>query len=600
MKIKVVLQLLVPITMFLSLNSCGTSDHGAFPRDETFYVGGSQWGSPNTFNPLAWWSAFPIMSGGNHNIMYEHLLKYNILTGEVEPLLASLHERTNESVSVVMNSAAKWSDGEPLTSTDVDFTYRMSQRYSGVPSAYLWDYLTDMEIDTVEVDQQQKERITFIMTGAKRHNPLAVLSILQAIRILPAHVLQKRLEELGDSFSALQNERMDNNPVVSGPYNLYNYTSERIVLKRRDDYWGNDALYDGKEPAPRYIIHPILKDNAHFSLALQQGSMDITSSFIPRIWRGERHGVRTWYPQEPYYVAGSIPTLVMNVTRKPLSDVNVRRAMVHAINYADIAELAVSGYSEDLQPGLILPFGNEARYFSQEDADKYGRLFDPQKAKQVLADAGYTSEFDGRGRLRHMLDSNGEPLPPIDIMSPAGWTDWEAIVRLAVRDMRAVGIDVRERFVDASIYWTSQPNGDFDMIMHTPAADLTPAHPLARFEAVMASRDWAPIGTRMNENYGRYNNPNAENYNPAVDSLLKLIPVLNDEEEIIQAYRELNKHFMNDVPVLTLVYRPEQFYQFSIANWQNFPTSDNPYAPPQVPTVGAARDILWQLTLNNN
>ncbi|KMQ52164.1 Oligopeptide ABC transporter, periplasmic oligopeptide-binding protein OppA [Chitinispirillum alkaliphilum] len=593
MKGKGLAKLLVFIAIVCSLNSCGETS--LYQRDETLYVGGAQWGSPCTFNPLAWWSAFPILSGGNNNIMYEHLLKYNILTGELEPLLATLHERTNEHISVIMNPAARWSDGEPLTAEDVVFTFGLSQENAGLPTSYVWDYISDIKVETIEEEGDSFELVKFVMTDAKRLSPLAVLSMMQSVWIVPKHVIQARLEELDGDISALQGERMSDDPVVSGPYTLDNFTNERIVLRRRDDYWGIDALYDGRKPNPKYIIHPILKGNSHFALALQQGTMDVTSTYIPRIWIRERHGVRTWYPEEPYYVAGSIPTIVLNVTKEPLSDVNIRRAMAHAINYADIAELAVSGYSEDLQPGLILPFGNEGRYYCAEDAQKYGRLFDPDKARQILKDAGYSSVIDSRGRLSYMLNADGERVPTVEIMSPAGWSDWEAIVRLVVRDMRAVGIDVRERFIDASTYWTSQPNGDFDMVMHTPAADLTPAHPLARFEAVMSSRDWAPIGTRMNENYGRYNNPNSEDYNSAVDSLIQLIPILTDEEEVKEAYRALNRHYMNDLPALTLVYRPEQYYQFSISNWENFPSNENPYAPPQTPTVGAARDMLWEL-----
>ena len=194
-----------------------------------------------------------------------------------------------------------------------------------------------------------------------------------------------------------------------------------------------------------------------------------------------------------------------------------------------------------------------------------------------------------------MLNAKGEKVPPIELMSPAGWTDWEAIVRLCVRDLRIVGIDAREAFIDEGLYWTAPPNGEFSVLMQTPAAELSPASPLSRFEATMSSRDWVPIGEYMNENYGRYNDPDSKEYNPAVDSLISVIPTIEDKEELIKAYRKLNVIFMEDQPSVPLVYRPEQFYEFNTKHWKNYPTEGNPYAPPQMPTVGAARDILWQL-----
>jgi peptide/nickel transport system substrate-binding protein len=84
-------------------------------------MAGFQWGDPNTFNPLSDWPAWPV--GGNFNLMYEPLVLFNSLTGQREPLLATIYEETITFISVLMNPAAKWSDGQPLTSADVKFTY---------------------------------------------------------------------------------------------------------------------------------------------------------------------------------------------------------------------------------------------------------------------------------------------------------------------------------------------------------------------------------------------------------------------------------------------------------------------------------------------
>jgi peptide/nickel transport system substrate-binding protein len=43
------------------------------------------------------------------------------------------------------------------------------------------------------------------------------------------------------------------------------------------------------------------------------------------------------------------------------------------------------------------------------------------------------------------------------------------------------------------------------------------------------------------------------------------------------------------------VYRPDQFYAFSVRHWENFPTEQNPYLPPQVPSDRLGTLALWAL-----
>jgi peptide/nickel transport system substrate-binding protein len=197
-----------------------------------------------------------------------------------------------------------------------------------------------------------------------------------------------------------------------------------------------------------------------------------------------------------------------------------------------------------------------------------------------------------------MLDKNGNKLPTLSITVPAGWSDWEAMVKIAEKGLRAAGIDAREGPVDASQYWPAIPSGNFDLLMRKAAENVTPSLPWSRFDAVMSSRNWAPVGgdNKMNENQGRYNNPNdPETYNPRVQELLNKIPVMESEAERVAAYRELNKIFMQDQPAIPLCYQPEQFYQFSVKTWKNWPTASNPYAPPLLPWVGASTKVLWNL-----
>lgn len=568
---------------------------GNFPREQTLYLAGFQWGDPNTFNPVCDLPAFPV--GGNFNLMYEPLLVYNSIEGRIEPLLAMAHEQTDAAIFATLDPRARWSDGRTVSAADVRYTFELGRRFKAAPTAYVWDYISEITVDSVDAPGVggKAERVGFVINKKVRNNPLVVLDILQTVRIVPAHVIDSLLTASGGELSELQKLKVDQSPVVSGPYNLLTYSPEKIVMKRRDDYWGNAALHGGHLPQPQYIIHPIYKSNDAFSVALQQGNLDVSATFIPRIWMKHNEGVRTWYDSIPYFVPATIPMLTMNCTRYPLSDRNVRRAMAHAINYSDISMLAVSGYSPAIKSGLILPFGAEEQYFSAEDAAAYGVSFDPEKARQIMKDAGYVPVWGSDGKLDHVVNAKGEKVPTMYVKSPAGWSDWEAMVQIAVKEMRAAGIDVREGFCDASLYWQCQPVGDFDLVMQKPTPPVSPSKPWSRFEAVMSSRNWAPEGEKMNENQGRYNKPGTKEYNKSVDSLLKAIPTLTDVGARKQAYRALNVIFMQDQPALPLAYLPEQFYEFSIRHWDNFPTAANPYAPPQCLSFGAGTRSLWEI-----
>jgi peptide/nickel transport system substrate-binding protein len=575
-----------------------TDDSGGLPRAETFYVAGRQWGEPTSFNPLTSNPAWPV---SGINLMYETLLMYNPLTGKMEPMLAESFEQKDDSIEVTINLAARWSDGKPVTGWDAKYSFDIGEKNKSLPMAPVWQYITEVKLldkagqpvaDTPKETPDYPRRVVF-MLNKERLNPLIVLDALQDVRILPRHVIEPLMQKMG--LEAATNLKFDRNPVITGPYQLKNYNSEKIVTERRPDYWGNQALYGGKQPVPKYVVHPIYKSNDHFSIALQQGRLDMSSTFVPRIWRKAAKGVGAWFDEAPYFAAAAMPMLTINVKHGALADPAYRRAMGFAVNYADIRELAASGYSDPLQPGLILPFGLESKFYSAEDAKQYGVSYDIERAKKTLAEAGYTSVFNDAGDLVETRDKSGQRVKTAFITSPTGWSDWESIVKIAVRGMRAAGIDAREKFIDASLFWNAGFQGEFDLIMGTPASAPSPSKPWSRFEAIMTTQDFAPEGEKVYKNLGRFNDPKAPGYIARIDQLLATIPTIKDEAQLLAAYRELNVIFMQQQPTIPLMYRPDQFYEYSTRHWTNYATAKNPYLPQQVPGERLGTRMLWSL-----
>ena len=534
---------------------------------------------------------------GRFNLMYEPLLTYNSLTGEVESLLGTLVSKNNDSIVVDLNPAARWSDGEKVTSRDVKFIYTMG-------SINTSEQISAIHVDTVKSEPAgEVERIAFLVNKKQRNNPLSVMDLMQAIRIVPAHVFEPLIEKLG-SKDEVKKLPMDKDPVVSGPYALRSADPNKIILERRDDYWGNAALHEGKLPAPKYIVHPIYKNNEHNTIAMRSGNLDASQSYIPRINRKAGAGVHTWLDNPPYFLPGAMPMLIINTMKEPLNDKRFRRALATAIDYMALRKFAVSDYTDQIKPGLVMPTALEGKYISDEDLAKYGvklTITDEKErvetVKQMLSEAGYKSVWNSDGTLDHMENAKGEKIPTMYITSPNGWTDWEAMVTIAVEGMRKAGIDIREGFVDGGSYWPAMGLGNFDLIMHKPVADVTPSLPWSRFNEIMASRDWQPLGAWAGTNIGRYNQPGTEGFRPEVDKLLNAIPLMKNADSIATAYRELNKIFMEDQPSIPLVYLPEQFYEFSDRVWTNWPTEKNPYAPAQLPWVASGTKTLWNLKL---
>lgn len=546
-----------------------TAENSEYPRSETLYIGGFDWAPPTTFNPLDYDPNFPI--DGNVRLMYETLVSYNPLVGKLEPMLAESYTQNDSSISVTLDKRAKWSDGTPVTVEDVIFTYHIDSVLA-TPRHGIWEFLSSIT--------SSENVITFHFSENK--NPLIILNSIAETSILPKSVFEPLLKSSGNDMNKIMEFKNNTKPVVSGPYNLKTYSPEQIVLERNDNYWGN-VKHNGKKAVPKFTIHSLYNGNNHFNSAMTRGNLDVSSIFLPRIWEKSRDSIRAWSREEPFHQPTSITTLIVGLQNAPLDDVVLRRALMHSINFEKIKARAVSNYTAAIQPGFILPFGVEAKYFNKDDAAKYGYSYNTDKAKEILTEAGYSWNPDGK-----LLDPKGVLVRSFTIECPQGWTDWEDAIKVIVESFGEIGVTAEQKFVDYGIWDKDLRLGSFDFAMKTQTAEISAATPWTRFDQIMGMVSYKPVGQDAFANQGRYRNSEA-------DSLLKIIPSLTKEKELVESYRELNRIFMETIPVMPIFYRPTQYYQFSTKHWSNFPTEENPYAPPQHLIIGAGVKALWEI-----
>jgi peptide/nickel transport system substrate-binding protein len=537
----------------------------ATPRNQTLYVNGLQWGAPANFNPLAASPAWPIAIGAARNLTYETLFMFNQLDGSLQPLLGSKYAWTDDhTLTVTMNKDAHWNDGKPVTADDVAYTYNLGKKYDVSFKGY-WDYL-----DSVTATDAQTVTLKLSTTN---YNRLTVLESLSGLYILPKHIWEALETKDNNSIVDLRKE-INDKPVGSGPYKLFFYNDQKITIARDDNYWGKATSEFGKLPAPVYITHNIFKDNASGDTAFKAGEVDVSQQFTPKVWDMWASGapVKTYLKAAPYYIAGSIPEIIFNTTKKGLDNPVVRKAIAMSIDYKKISDVAMSGYSAAMVPSLNLLTSAEQALIDPSQLTSLQWTTDIAAANKLL-DTVSTKGADG---IRVLKD--GTKLGTWFAECPFGWSDWNASLEIVAQSAKAVGIDIKTKFPESPVWTNDEQNGKFDIIMDTPGGGPSVSQPWARARALMSSLSVPAVGTPAFWDFGRYKNP-------AADALLAQIPQQTDAAKLKDLYTQLNKIYLTDVPTVGLMYRPALFYTVNESVWTGFPVDgDGSNIPPMICT----------------
>lgn len=536
------------------------------PRKETLYVGGFQWQPPVNFNILNNNPDWPNQSQNVFFHIYESLFAYNQLNGNLDPLLAKELKTPDATTMVVtLQDGTTWQDGQPLTPADVVYTYGLAKTQTDVNYNTLFNYITNITATG--------DRTLEIKLNPNSLNPGIVKNYLTFIRILPQHIWQAR--EASGKLSAV----VDTAPVGSGPYKLMDFSTQRIALQRNDNYWGKTVM--GGLPAPKYIVHPIVKSNDDGNLAFQSGNIDAMQQFTPQIWKmwqDAKAPVGTWFDQEPYYLAGSIPMLIINTQKKGLDNPLVRRALAYSINYPLIAQTAMSKYSVPVNSSLIIPGGGENQFFNADQVKTNGWSYDAAKAKDILENQLKAK----KGSDGVYVLPDGTRLGPWSARTPQGWTDWQTAINIVVQNARAAGFDLTEDYPEAGVVTNKIQSGDFDLNLWYIAGQ-SPATPWQRFRDMLDNRGVPANGQNAFWDFNRFSEPEAL-------PLLDKAAAASNPAEAKQYYNQLDALFMKDIPGIPLMYRPNEFYEFNSSVWTGFPTSKDPsVGTPQFQQAG----IFW-------
>jgi len=619
-KIWYVLSLLMVVTM--ALTACGPAateapapaapatteapamteapaDANALPRNETLYFNGQQWGAVVCWNPYSsnCNNAMALAQQDNARVtMFETPYLYNMLDGQVYPLLADGPFTWDDGMTQVtfkINSAAKWSDGTPVTADDVAYTWASHVKYNTQFGAANKDY-----IDTIEaVDPQTVVVKAKLGEDGKALNPLIVNAYLSSNYVIQKAWTQTlEARTAGDATAFMADTAED--AVYSGPYHKFFADDSKVVLVRDDNYWGQDASMFGKLPVPKYLAHTIFKDNAAGSVALAQGEVDVSQQFnsnIQVLWLNYGLPVSTYLPDAPYGIGASLPTAFYNQDSYGLDQIAVRKAIAIAVDYPTIIANAMTDQSatfDQVPRSLMNPTpGEQALYDHAAVADLQWAGNDIEGAKKLLDDAGIV-DTNGDGWREY----NGQDLHYV-ATCPNGWSDWQAAIEVVAAAGKKIGIDITTNYPEWDVYQTVVTNWPlaegYDIFMMW-SDGAGPTQPWSRIRHLI-SGEFAQTQNNWNGNWGGYQNPDA-------DKLINEIPTLTDPAALKADYTELVKIYLTDIPSFTLMYRPQSFHAVNESVWTGFPHQDdgtNPPVPPLDLTDGWSIAGLYNLTLVN-
>jgi len=290
-------------------------------------------------------------------------------------------------------------------------------------------------------------------------------------------------------------------PVGTGPYYLDSIdVNSRIVLKRHEGY------YKGPAPISTLDFH-IIKDDATAAIALRNGEVDL----VMRESNEEQLKTLKDAGFKMNHVDNYATSLkVFNLTDPILKDVRVRQAIAYAIDYDAISQ-AISPSLQAASYSMLMPW-MEGVY--SDKAPKY--KYDPDKAKQLLTEAGYPNGFELKA-----LNTSAQ-----------GVTE---AMQLEINYLAAVGITETMELVDTPTYNKRRNDGDF-----MSAGRLLPAvNPDLILFSYYHPDNIAPKGL----NGARYNNPE-------LTTTLEAARAEKDPAKRAELYAKVQDIAMTDLPYM--------------------------------------------------
>jgi peptide/nickel transport system substrate-binding protein len=260
----------------------------------------------------------------------------------------------------LLRKGVTFHNGEPVTAEDVKFSF---ERYRGGAAALLHG-----KVARVETPDARRVRLVLKQPWADFMTFYASPATGAAWIVPKAYV-----EKVGD-------EGFKRAPIGAGPYRFVSFKPGiELVLEAYEPYWR-------KVPSVKTLVFRVITDESTRLAALKRGEVDIAYSFTgPLAEELKRTTGLTLANVYPPFTAWLYPTEQWD-PKSPWADVRVRRAASLAIDRPAINQTQYLGLARPAAG--IVPENQEYYWAGAKPA------YDPARARQLLAEAGYPNGFD--------------------------------------------------------------------------------------------------------------------------------------------------------------------------------------------------------------
>jgi peptide/nickel transport system substrate-binding protein len=326
----------------------------------------------------------------------------------------------------------KFQDGSPLTAKDFAYTYTRALDPSSTGAT------SQMLAGVVEVTAT--DDYTLIMTLSAPN-----------FYLLDNLTLVDYMQPVSEAWVTSQGDALSHNPISSGPYMLKEYvTGDHVTLERNPDYtWAPSYAHQG--PADiQEIIFRFIPDISTMLAGLEAGEIDYLSGLdVQYVSRLE--DLETFNILEGAY-PGTNPYLSINTQKAPVDDEKVRQAIGYAIDREAIIEVVLQGKGT-IQAGPLSP--SMTGYWS--GIEDIGFTYDVEKAKSLLAEAGYSLNADG-------IMAKGDQVLQLDLLTSA---DYIKHAQMIQEQLRQVGIEINIVQEELSLMVTDLIQGNYSLALFT-------------------------------------------------------------------------------------------------------------------------------------
>lgn len=322
-------------------------------------------------------------------------------------LIAESWEWTStDIITVKIKEGVYWQNKEPvngreLTAYDVEYSFdRILGTGNGFTEASAFWGRTLSNIEKVSAVDDNTVEFKFKNPGAT-----SVYDVLAGKVFVVTRIVAREWVEQGDT----QNWE---NAVGTGPWMLSEMVQNTsLTYTANPDYWGNDERYpENQLPYADTLKYIVIADKSTAVAALRSDQITLIEGLSIQ----QRQSLEETNPEIIQGIwSGPGASLEMRCDYEPFNDIRVRKALNMAIDRELIAETLYKGTVDGKPASVITTFykGYAYEYDEWTDELKAGYSYDPEGARELLAEAGYPDGFD-----TSCLTSSDSDIEIIEIM----------------------------------------------------------------------------------------------------------------------------------------------------------------------------------------